>query len=501
MRYIVTLNNVKRSDLESLGFRAIDLGILREKRLNIPLTFVINNQAFEDFLAENGLRAKIEKAYKNNKKPSEAYQGVTELFNKAIIPKEVEAEIFEAYESLAVDPGATASTIVADWDYPFVSLIRSPSYLLSTEDAHGIMQNIRGKESLVAGLKKVWASVFSPESIDYRKRAGIGDSFGVGVLVQKMKKVKQAALSYSCSDFDEKIIIVKSFLGLLDYGLIEEVQGKDLHEVDADTLMIKKAQINVQEYSIVRNLETNELAKQDLREQGSRQKLDDKQIYEVARITKRAKSFMGRDLKLYMGVKDAYTYIFLASRMVAEPKKIVEEKEDIKLTIDDEGEKTMEHKRETTAGKQEGELPLDMPDIITKEEAKEELLKEEPKDVPEEEPEEEPEEDILKEEMEEVEEDLKEKDKEEERRIKEEEFDKILERDLEFLELIQREEKEESPEEVEQEGDKELNLLEEVLQIKEILERMEEHATNNNKPAYDQEARKLRNLVSKVRRE
>ena len=491
MRYVVTLNNAKRSELESLGFRAVDLAVLREKRLNIPLTFIINNQAFEDFLVENGLRAKIDKAFQN-KKASEVYQEIINLFNNAIIPTELETEILEAYESLAIDTGATASSIVTEWDYPFVSLIRSPSYLLSTEDTEGILHSIRGKEALLAELRKVWASVFSPKSSSYRKRAGISDSFGVGVLVQKMKKTRQSAVSYSCTDFDESTIAVKSFMGLQDYGLDEQVLGKDLYEVDADTLMIKKAQVNVQEFSLVRSLETDELGKHDLGEQGSRQKLDDKQVYEVARITKRAKSFIGKDLKLYLGVKDAYTYVFLANRLVAEPKEIIEEREEIKLGVDNGGEKVMEHKEEVITGKEEGDFPFNMPKIISEEEAREEVIRE---DAP------------IDEETEEGkgEDEGMEQDEEGRKREEEDEFDKILERDLEFLELIEKEEdkeeKEEPQEEISEEVAEEVNLLEEVMEIKEVIERMQEYALNNNKEAYAQEAKRLRGLVNKVRGE
>lgn len=478
MRYIITLNKVKRSDLESFGFRAIDLGVLREKRLNLPLTFVINNQAFEDFLAENGLKIRVEKVFQN-KKASEAYKEVLDLFSKAVIPKELEEELFEAYASLAIDPGASASSIVSEWDYPFVTLIRSPSYLLSTEDTEGVIQNLRGKNALLKALRLVWASIYSPKSVDYRKSTGINDSSGMGVLVQKMMKIKQSAVSYSSSDFDEDTVTVKSFIGFQDYDSEKEILGKDHHEVDSDTLMIKRAKINVQEYSLVRSAETGELIKHELREQGSRQKLDDKQVAEVARITKRARSFIGKDLKLCLGVRDDYTYILLANRIISEPKRVVEEKEEVKLIVDDEGNKIMEHTIETVGGQEKPEGLPELPKIISEEEAREEVFKEERVE-------------------EEVKEEVKEE-VEEEKQVPAEE----LEKDLEFLEEIEKEEvKEEGVEEgVEKEVEREVNLLEEVIKIKDIIERMEEHALNNNKEAYAQEAKMLKEMISRVREE
>lgn len=505
MRYILTLNNVKRSDLEDVGFRAVDLAVLREKRLNIPLTFVIRNDAFEDFMKENGLRAKIEKACQNIN-AYECYRKVLELFEKASFPEEVETELFEAYESLSIDPGASASRIVSEFDYPFVTLFRSPAYLLATDDADGIGQNIRGKEGLVKELKTVWASYFSPDSVAYRKKAGISEEFTSGVLVQKTKRIKHSAMCYSQSGFDENTIVVKGFTGMPEFGLPERILGKDVHEVDIDSLAIKKAEINVQEYSIIRDLDSGQLVKHELKELGSRQKLDDKQVYEVARITKRAKSFIGKDLKLYLGVRDAYTYVCLANRMIAQPQRMTEEKEEIKAEVTREGERVVEHKHEVDADEVAGEA-VDMPKIISTEEAKEEILKGPDLDVKEE----------ISEEKGEV---IDEK----------QAFEEALEKDLEFLDEIGKLQKpkisakiEDLPQIEEAEGDvevelreeaeaeveaelekeieKEINLLEEVIKIKEITERMEEHALNDNKPGYEQEARKLHDMIYRLREE
>ncbi|MBW2991465.1 PEP/pyruvate-binding domain-containing protein [Candidatus Woesearchaeota archaeon] len=505
MRYVLTLSNVKGSDLESAGFRAVDLGVLREKRLNIPLTFIINNQAFEDFLDENGLKIKIEKAFENNNS-KDAYKEILELFSQADIPKDLEAELFEAYESLSIDPGASASRIVSEFDYPFITLIRSPSYLLSTEDKQGMVQNIKGKKALAQALKQAWASIYSPKSVDYRQRAGISDGFGLGVIVQKMKSINQSGVAYSCSEFDEKTIIVKSFLGQQDFDAKQEVLGKDMHEVDIDTLMIKKSEINVQEYSLVRSSETDRLVKHELGEKGGRQKLDDKQIAEIARITKRSKSFIAKDLKLYVGVRDAYTYVFLANRMVAELKRVTQEEEEVKAEADDKGVKITEHTYEARAGQEE---TLDIPEIISKEEARQEVSEEEDIFKDEEPEEDEIKKEEVKEEIREAEEEIKKgleikeeiKEEKKEEPEEKEEVDEELKKDLEFLEEIESDEvKKIFEEEVkEEEVQKEINLLEEVLTIKSITERMEEHALNHNKVAYEQEARKLHKMIDRVR--
>lgn len=466
MRYIITLNKVNQYDIEMVGFRATDLASLKDKKLNIPLAYVINNQAFDDFIAENGLKPKIESVLKN-KKPEKAYQEILELFKQAKIPAEILNEISEGYDSLTIEPGSDANSIVSKWDLPFVTLFRSPSYLLATEDDEGILQNIKGMEALASALKHIWASMYSPRSANYRSKTGIKAAFGLGVIVEKMKPVKQSAIVYSRSDEDEKSIVVKSFLGLPDYGQDEEVLGKDCYEVDLNSLSITKAEVNVQEYAIQRDLDSEELVKKELGEDGTKQKINDKLVSEVARIAKRAKSFIEKDVKLCFGIKDEYIFILLANRIIAGSKKILESVEEIEIKFDEKGKKIINEKKEFTAIQAQPAEGFAMPKILSGDEAKEELLKEGKIDAPEE-------------------------DKDEEK----DEAEDYLTVPTPPPPVEIYEEKTAQEEQVE----KEVSLLEEILQIKDITEKMEEHALNNNKEAYEREARILHDKIRRVKR-
>ena len=511
MKYIITLNKVKESDLEAVGFRAVDLALVRQ-RFNVLLTFVINNQAFEDFMNENNLGLKAGKILdKKDKKdkcqdPEKAYKEILELFNKAGLPAKLEEELFEAYESLAVDPGISASSLVSEINYPFITLIRSPSYILGDNDDEGILQNIRGKEDFIAGLKRVWASFFSARSVAYRDKHSI-NSFGAGVMVQKMKKSEQSATAIYDTEADR--IIIESFLGLHDFG-IEKILGKDFHEVNPDDLSITKSDIKTQEYALLRDPETYKLEKEELGEQGKRQKIDDKQVYEAARITKRIRSFLGKNIKLYLGIRRAYTYVLIVNQRSAEKQVIFKDPEEAK--VDESTEKVLEYAHGVSSGSSEQEEPnlsepvqaeedkvkaVEMPEILSDEEARAEVKREQ---------------------------NLEDVDEDEAERLDgrdDQEVDEQLKQDLEFLEEIEDQEKpglgeadkestaeksatEESavhediiPGEVE----REVNLLQEVLGIKELVEKMEEHALNNNKEAYLHENKKLREMLDDIRHE
>ncbi len=459
MRYILTLNNISLSDLNNVGIRAMDLAVLKEKRLNIPLTFVVNNLAFEEFMAENDLKQKIDDLLKE-KKPADAYPEILTLFKNAKIPSDIYAELADAYDSLTIEPGSDAGSIVSKWDLPFVTIFRSPTHLLPTEDNEGIYQNIREIDCLAEALKQAWASFYSPRSIIYREKIGVKQQFSAGVIVQKMRKITHTVITYSKMEDDERTIVVDSFIGLPDYGFSREVLGKDHYEVDLNSLSIRKSEINSQEYSIVRDPESEELARHELGEEGASQKVNDRMISEIARITKRSKSFIERDIKMYLGVNDDYVFIFLANRMIAGPKRILEIEEAMEVKIEGKEEKIISHEQKLFMGQQEAEETFKMPPILSSEEVKAQLLKEKKVIGWDDEVEE----------AEEIEEPLR-------------------------VEVFEEKTKQEETVE------KEVNLLEEVLKIKEVTERMEEHALNNNKESYEKEARVLKGMIQRIREE
>ncbi|MFH0870770.1 MAG: PEP/pyruvate-binding domain-containing protein [archaeon] len=466
MRYIVTLTNVSRADADTLGYRAADLGILKDKGFNIPLSFVVNNEAFQDFLAENHLKAQIDALLKE-RTPREAYLEIIALFGKARLNKDLEQELSEAYESLNIEPGSSASSMVSMGDHQHITLIRSPAYLLDADDDDGIFQNIKGSELLAAALRMTWCSLFSPEMIIQRQKEKI-NSFNAGIIVQKMKKTKVSVITYSISEYNDRMILVKSFLGLQDYGV--NILGKDLFEVDPNSLAIKRGEINNQEFEITRLMDSDELGQRPLLNEGAKQKLNEKLISESARLTKRAKSFIGKDVKMYLCIQDEIINIVQVNRMTYVPRAQTIEKDEITMSEDEQGNRTLEHSHEFTAKKSEPkDEKFTLPGIMSSDEAKEAALKTAPHRV-----------------------------------FSLEGFEEKKQAVVEVaapcvpapkVEIIKETSK------IDEEIAVEENLLEQVLKIKEITERMEEHALNSNKEAYSKEAKQLREMISKVRKE
>jgi phosphoenolpyruvate synthase/pyruvate phosphate dikinase len=472
MRYIVTLANVSRSQAEELGFRAVDLAVLKEKGFNIPLTFIVNSEAFEDFLAENGLRAKIERSILEKPDRNEAYQEIMSHFVKSKFPKELESELHEAYASLSIEPGGPAHSLISDHDSPFVTLARSPSYILETEDEEGILQNIKGPEQFAIALKLIWSSIFSPESKNYRENAKLSEKSRMSVIVQKMKKTSITAVAYSRTEFNEYMIRVKSFRGYPDYS--EPILGKDVHEVDMNSLLIRAAQVNTQEYQLMRDIESDELVKRPMLDEGGKQKLNDKLVCECARIAKRCKSFIGKDVKLYFSIFDELINILQVNRMTLDTAKEVEEQEEILATTDQTGATIVESLMEREVKVNTAKETFKMPTLLSQDEANNDVVQTMGHKLF-----------TLTGFLDETTENSK---------------DDVSGK-IESGPKVEVIPKEKTVSSAEYMIEAEENLLEQVLKIKELIERMEEHALNNNKESYDQEAKKIKQMLKNIREE
>ena len=527
MRYVVTLTNVRREDGEDLGFRASDLAVLKDKGFNVPLTFVVNNEALEDFMAENGLKAKVERVFLEKPDQDEAYREILNLFVKSKFPRELQSELEEAYDSLAIEPGSGANSIITGADFPIVTLIRSPSYLLPEEDEEGILQNLKGHEALFLGLKLIWSSMLSPSSREYRSESGISEGFSMSVMVQKMKRTKVSAEAYSRTEFNEYMLRVKSFRGYRD--IEDPVHGKDVHEIDVNSLLIRNHTINHQEYELVRAIDSDELTKCPLLDDGQKQKLNDRLICECARVAKRSKSIIGKDLKLYLSVFNDYINILQVNRLVMRPRESARE---VEVAADAEAAAAEAVEEPEALPESAGELK--MPEILSSEQAKEHAMKdmghkifslrgflegfvrkkEQPPAAPKapeyvEEPAK-----ITEEITEEIVAVIEEPDAQQDSAGEVSDYtqpahpadDNEIIRELAGS-AAEPEQEPEAPQETEhdepspEQVEREQSLLHDVFAIKEFIGRMEAHAINNNKERYEQEARQLKKLLQKIRDE
>lgn len=324
MDNILTLNRINRSDSDEVGFKAVDLSELYSKKINIPICFVIKNTLFDSFVENNNLRAHIDKIlskinYSDDNNIQDAFCEIKELFSKFEFSEVEESELMEAYETLAIDiDHIDIAKLVTTIDKPYLTLIGSPNYVDDSENNENIFYNVRGKKSLMNALKSCWLSLYSPRALKYRKDNNFQTKERMAVIVQRMVESNISAQAYT----DEENIVVQTFIGYQDY---QEEFEKDVVIFDKGTLNIKNIKINFQEYQYIRDMRDNNLVKKALKVEGEKQKVNDKDAEELARITKKVEGFLEKPVKVFLSIAKSKIYLIFANRVIRKKKNAVEE--------------------------------------------------------------------------------------------------------------------------------------------------------------------------------
>jgi phosphoenolpyruvate synthase/pyruvate phosphate dikinase len=192
-KYVKWFSQLNKDDLEFVGKKAANLGELYSKNFPVPNGFVITKKGYDYFLNETKLREKIKSILESLDYSSlEAVKEVSEKIKKLIMdstfPDDLRKEVAEAYGDLGLShldlESGSASDILNTASEPIFTAVRGSSVGGEGEETQ---INIKGINSLVVAIKKVFSYGFSIEAIMERKDKNISFSeFFIGIIVQKM---------------------------------------------------------------------------------------------------------------------------------------------------------------------------------------------------------------------------------------------------------------------------------------------------------------------------
>jgi pyruvate,water dikinase len=187
MKDVLWLDEIKCSDVHSVGGKAASLGELRWALPEIPVPdgFVITAEAYRAFMNETGLARRVH-ALLQELDPHDlsalAKQGqkMRELITQTAFSSELETEIRAAYrvllqrsESLSVAVRSSATT--------------EDSQENSFAGQHDTFLNVQGEEQLLESVKRCFASLFTDRAISYRYDRGLTEEdLALAVVVQQM---------------------------------------------------------------------------------------------------------------------------------------------------------------------------------------------------------------------------------------------------------------------------------------------------------------------------
>jgi pyruvate, water dikinase len=284
---------IRLADRESVGGKGASLGELTHAGVPVPPGYVVTTAAFEAFLGaldpSGEIRTRIEALDADDAGAiSRATAPVRERIEAAPLPDDVEAAVVDAYREFAdaeAAPVAVRSSATSEdgADASFAGL--QDTYLW-----------VRGEGSLIDHVRRCWASLYSVESVCYRRRLKLPEhGLAMAVVVQRMVDPRCAGVMFTRSPLtgDRSVVALEAAWGLgsaLVSGDVtpdKYVVGKVTGDITARTVSTKlrRHRMDPSGSGVVEEDVPDELR--------DRPCLSDEEIGELVRIAKRVEAHYG----------------------------------------------------------------------------------------------------------------------------------------------------------------------------------------------------------------
>jgi len=305
MSLLKTFKQLNKNSAGQAGNKAAALGELTRYKIPIPAGFVILTIAFEQFLKENDLEAKINDLlfstnYEKHEEIKKTSIKLKRLINRGNISEKLEKEVLKAFDKLETKHVAIRSTVA----------ITNPKHKKWAKDLD-ISINIQ-KDNLINQIKKAWAALYSIPALNYRyKHALIKQNLSVAIIIQTTVK---ALISGQCFTINPKTLNKKEIIITASYGLRQGIQSS---VVKADSYTINKnhARFNILNKKITKQAimiitGSRSTKKSDVPKTKQKlQKLNDELILQLSQIAYNIENISGSPQELEWAYLDNQFYI------------------------------------------------------------------------------------------------------------------------------------------------------------------------------------------------
>jgi len=294
------LKEITDNDIQEVGYKAARLAELSRANFPIPRAFVIGNKFYFSFLQTNNLKEKInlilkEIDYTNKKDLDKKSIEIKKLFLNNQFTNDFKAELGKAYIKIGEQKVGWLNSKVDEFVSVRLSITSeeiSPKNLDFIEKYSGFI-NIKGIENVYKSVKECWASLYSPEVLNYIKENNLQiNKIGYAIIIQKMINASKSGIIITTKEMqDKKSTIIEVIYGIGGSNLITEITPEH-YEVNKKNYSVIKKTKSKQEWMIKRltgkttrvNLDPKTL---------DQNKLDLRDVKELTEI--------GNKLELYFG--------------------------------------------------------------------------------------------------------------------------------------------------------------------------------------------------------
>jgi pyruvate,water dikinase len=252
MSYILWLDQIKEGDLNSVGGKGYNLGILIRLGMPVPEGFAITTKAFDDFIYSTGIRDRIYEIVtatnvEDTRQLLKASEEIKSLIVSQEMPEKIKAAIVEAYNSLSfsdkIIDERLRRLIAAGREFAIVAVRSSatsedlPTASFAGQQASFL--NVKGVKDLLEAVKNCWASLYEPRAMFYRKKHGI-TQVSISVVVERMVNADKSGVMFTKDPVTgEDSVVIESGWGLGETLVQGEIEP-DLYVASKDGKILSK---------------------------------------------------------------------------------------------------------------------------------------------------------------------------------------------------------------------------------------------------------------------
>ena len=338
--FIKWFSELNKNSGNIAGGKGANLGEMYRFKIPVPPGFVITAQAYDYFIKKADIDDKIKALlgkieYENTNQLNEITKEIRNYIEKAELPKEMEEEILEAYETLgAEDSGLKARPahdILKKTPEAIFVAVRSSA---TTEDLaqasfagqQDTFLNVRGETELLKSIKKCFASLFTPRATYYRYKKGFKhEQASLAVIIQKMVNADKSGVVFSKDPSSKRdVIIIEAGWGLGE-GVVSGKISPDRYIVSEESgeLRIQKKEIAKKRIAITRGSSGKKEIVKLKEEIAERQVLKEYEIKKLAEIALKLEKHYQKPQDIEFAIEEGNIYI-VQTRPITTLEKRVE---------------------------------------------------------------------------------------------------------------------------------------------------------------------------------
>ncbi len=283
---ILWFSEVDKHDVGTVGGKGANLGEMTQAGFPVPNGFVINANAYFQFLRENNLSTKIKHLmatinYDRPESLSQVSGHIKKVIMDGAMSEELIKEIFRSYKRLG---GVLSEALVAVRSSATAEDLPSASFAGQQET----FLNVKGEANLLLKIKAAWASLFEARAMFYRHEKHF-DHFkvGIAIVVQKMIASERSGVMFTLDPVtnDKSIVVIEAIYGLGEM-IVQGQVTPDHYEVNKSDLSISK-KIMAEQKVMLQKVGTQNKQVSVPKSIANKQKITDKQIKELAMLGKK----------------------------------------------------------------------------------------------------------------------------------------------------------------------------------------------------------------------